>query len=325
MTASRADTGPPVIIGGNEVAPGKHRRFDLPVARLPTGTWLSLPVSVVNGRFDGPMIWLSSTIHGDEINGIEIIRRVMKRLDARSLKGAVIAVPIVNVFGFINESRYLPDRRDLNRSFPGSPRGSLAARLAHLFITEIAQPCDIGLDFHTGSLHRTNLPQIRANLEDPETRRLSEAFGAPIMIHAKTRDGSLREVAARDGTKVLLFEGGEPQRFNEDVIEAGIAGTLRVMHELDMRDLEGDEEHASSVEATSSAWVRARRGGIFRLRVRLGEKVTAGQQIGFVSDAFGEKPVRIRSPFAGMVIGHTLDPLTSQGDGLVHIAELAEG
>lgn len=297
-------------------------RFDLPVARLPTGTWLSLPISVVNGRRDGPLIWLSSTIHGDELNGIEIIRRVMAGLDARTLRGAVIAVPIVNVFGFVAESRYLPDRRDLNRSFPGSARGSLASRLAHLFMTEIVRPCAFGIDYHTGSLHRTNLPHIRADLDEPETRRLAEAFGAQVMINAKTRDGSLREAAAKDGTRVLLFEGGAPQRFNAFAIESGVAGTFRVMAALDMLDAP-DGRAPAPAYSPGSTWVRARRGGIFRREIGLGDRITTGQNLGLISDAFGQMPASVRAHVAGIVIGHTLDPLASQGDGLVHIAELA--
>jgi len=313
------------VVGGISVTPGRRKRIDLPVARLPTGTWLHLPVSVVNGKGDGPMLWLSAAIHGDELNGIEIIRQVMEMLDARDFNGAVIAVPIVNVFGFIDESRYLPDHRDLNRSFPGSSRGSLAARLANLFVREIAGPCGYGIDFHTGSNHRTNLPQVRADLEDDKTRRFAEAFGAPILIHARTRDGSLREVAARDGTAVLVYEGGEPQRFDQDVISTGVVGTLRVMASLGMRASDGVPPAGPPLIARSSVWVRARRAGIVRLTVEPGERVDAGQALGVISDAFGEKQVIVRASLSGIVIGLSLNPSASQGDGLVHIAPPERG
>ncbi len=323
MTASRVERGAPVTVAGTAVPPGKRRRIDIPVARLPTGTWLHLPVSVVNGRGEGPMIWLSSAIHGDELNGIEIIRRVMKSLDPKTLKGAVIAVPIVNVFGFIGESRYLPDRRDLNRSFPGSARGSLAARLANLFIREIAVPCGYGLDLHTGSNHRINMPQIRADLDEPETRRIAEAFGAPVMIHARLRDGSLREAASRDGTHVLVYEGGEPQRFNDDAIAVGVDGTFRVMTALGMlAGAEAPRAPEPSIESRATTWVRARRAGILRLDVGLGDRVATGDVLGVISDAFGEDRVRVRAPVTGMVIGHSVNPLATQGDGVIHLAEL---
>ncbi|MFW6198438.1 MAG: M14 family metallopeptidase, partial [Acidobacteriota bacterium] len=161
-------------IGGERVAPGETRRLDLPVARLPTQQMLSLPVKVLHGSRPGPRLWLSAAIHGDEVNGVEIIRRVLDAVRPEELAGTVVAVPIVNVFGFVQQSRYLPDRRDLNRSFPGSRRGSLAARLARLFLTEVVERCSHGIDLHTGSLHRSNLPQVRGDLDDPETRRCAE-------------------------------------------------------------------------------------------------------------------------------------------------------
>jgi predicted deacylase len=175
---------------------------------------------------------LSGAIHGDEIVGVEIIRQLLDALEPDAIAGAVIAAPVVNVFGFVFESRYLPDRRDLNRSFPGSKRGSLAARLARLFMDEVVSRSDVGIDFHAGSDGRTNLPQIRGNLKDPETRRLSTAFGAPVMIHAGTIKGSLRSAALKQGKRVLLFEGGEPSRFNPAAVQAGVEGTLRVMVSL---------------------------------------------------------------------------------------------
>jgi predicted deacylase len=186
---------PPLRIGDTLVQPGSTGRVDLPVARLPTQTHLSLPVAIIHGARPGPTLWLSAALHGDEIGGVEIIRRVLSRVSAPRLDGSLIAVPIVNVFGFISQSRYLPDRRDLNRSFPGSARGSLAARLAHLFMTEVVKQCTHGIDLHTGSSHRRNLPQIRADLDDPDTRRIATAFGATVMIHSRVRDGSLREAA----------------------------------------------------------------------------------------------------------------------------------
>ncbi|MFP5225136.1 MAG: succinylglutamate desuccinylase/aspartoacylase family protein [Actinomycetota bacterium] len=283
---------------------------------------MSLPVKVLHGKADGPTMWLSAAIHGDEINGVEVIRRLMDLLDPRDLRGTVIAVPIVNVFGFMNGSRYLPDRRDLNRSFPGSPRGSLASRLADLFLTQIVDRCGFGIDFHTGAHHRTNLSQIRADLQDAPTRGVAEAFGAPIMIHAKLRDGSLRETAASRGAKVLLFEGGEPNRFSRQVIETGVDGTMRVLRYLDMWGDGPAKVDTQPMVSEKTLWVRARRSGILWLQVQIGDHVRKGQPLGTISDAFGEGAAHLTAPSDGVVIGTTRNPLTSQGDGLVHIALL---
>jgi predicted deacylase len=314
----------PFRLGTETVQAGQRRTFELPAARLVTQTYLSLPIAVVHGIKPGARLWLASTVHGDEINGVEIIRRVLEHLDAATLRGTLVAVPIVNVFGFINETRYLPDRRDLNRSFPGSSRGSLASRLAHLFMTEVVGRCTHGIDLHTASDHRTNLPQIRADLTDPETRRCAEAFGAPVMIHARLRDGSLREAATSLGMPVLLYEGGESQRFNDRAIEAGVSGVLRVLRFLGMwRGSTPGRAHHTRV-APSSVWVRARRSGLFRRKVRLGEMVQSGQELGVISDAFGEVNLPVRAPEPGMVIGVTQNPLVNRGDGIVHVAEIAD-
>lgn len=320
-TAPERRGAEPVEIGGRVLAPGRRSTFEIPVARLPTDTWLSLPIVAVNGRRPGPRLFLSAAVHGDELNGVEIIRRVTATLDARSLAGFVVAVPIVNVFGFVNESRYLPDRRDLNRSFPGSPRGPLASRMAHLLMTEVVARCDYGIDLHTGSWHRTNLPQVRADLRDPECRRCAEAFGAPVMLHSRVRDGSLRQSATAAGCHVILYEGGEANRFDPGPIEAGVAGVLRVMRELGMRDAPLAEPPGTPLASGRSHWVRARRGGILRLQTELGATIEARQELGVISDAFGAALARVRARADGLVIGHTRKPLVNQGDALVHVAE----
>lgn len=316
--------GDTIRIGHVTVAPGERRRVEVPVARLPTETWLSLPVEVVNGAHAGPAIWLSAAVHGDEINGIEIIRRVLERIRVETLHGILLAVPIVNVFGFVQQSRTVPDGRDLNRAFPGSARGSLASRLAHLFMHEVVAHCGYGIDFHTGSNHRTNLPQIRANLEDVETRRCVEAFGAPVMMHSQERDGSLRQAATARGVHVLLYEVGEPLRFDPVGIRRGVNGTLRMMAELAMVPPSYAPHPATSIEVHKSAWVRARRGGILRLDVKLGEKVRALQRVGAIADAFGDNRLAVTAPTDGIVIGHTNNPVLHQGDGILHLAQQVE-
>jgi hypothetical protein len=240
------------------------------------------------------------------------------------LQGTLIAVPIVNVFGFIEQSRYLPDRRDLNRSFPGSERGSLASRIAHLFMTQIVSQCTHGIDLHTASNHRINLPQVRANLHDPETYRCAKAFNAPLLIHATTRDGSLRQAADQQGIPVLLYEAGEALRFNKNAIAIGVEGILRVMAALGMIQLELNPTSVTPLEVQESKWVRAPQSGILHLNVALGQTVARKQLLGIVADAFGETSVKAYAPCDGLVIGCTQNPLVNQGDGILHLAVLSD-
>lgn len=311
----------PLEIGDRSIAPGERARLELPVASLPTGTRVSLPVEVVHGASPGPRVWLSGAVHGDEVVGVQIIQRVVDRLDPETLAGAVIAVPIVNVFGFLQESRYLPDRRDLNRSFPGTKKGSLASRLARQFMDEIVGACGYGIDFHAGSDDRANLPQVRADLDDPEAQRCAEAFGAPVTIHASLRDGSLREAASGEGAHVLLFEGGEPRRFTPEAVKTGVAGTLRVLGALDMIESEAGPPPAT-VFSRKTRWVRATRSGLLHAAVGLGDRVKKGQPIGRITDIFGDVRARPKAASAGVVIGMTLNPLVNRGDALVHLAEV---
>ena len=310
----------PLTIGGQEVLPGRKASIELPVATLPTGSSFSLPLSVVHGARPGPTVWLSGAIHGDELNGVEIIRLVLRELRARNLAGTVIAAPVVNVFGFITGSRYLPDRRDLNRSFPGSRRGSLASRLAHLFMTEVVDRADVGIDLHTGSHHRSNLPQVRCATDDPTTMALARSFAAPITMHAALRDGSLRAACVKRGIPILLYEAGEAHRFDEFAIDAGVAGVLRVLAQLEMR-ADGDTAPATRLVEASS-WVRARRSGLFRLTTSLGARVARGDELGAIADAHGQSRGRVQAPFEGIVIGVTRNPQVSQGDALVHVADV---
>jgi predicted deacylase len=313
----------PITVGDVTVPPGKRAQFDLPAARLPTGTWMSLPVSIVNGRRPGPTIWLSGAVHGDEINGVAIIRRVMSRVVPSRLRGAVLAVPIVNVFGFINESRYLPDRRDLNRSFPGSARGSLAARLAHLFLTEIVDHCDLGVDLHTAAGHRINYPQVRGDLSHPQTRDLAMAFGAPFLIDAKVRDGSLRQAAIEREKPILVYEAGQVQRFDEEAVTAGVDGIFRLMESLDMGSWNAPSVPSPPIFVGRTSWVRARRGGIAELTCEMGGWIEKGSTIATISDSLGAKRSKVSAPIDGWVIARTQNPLVSQGDALVHLAAAA--
>ncbi|QDT14530.1 succinylglutamate desuccinylase/aspartoacylase family protein [Alienimonas californiensis] len=322
---------PPITVGGTVCPAGARTHVQIPVGRLATETWLSVPVEVVRGARPGPSVWLTAAIHGDELNGVEVIRRVLGKLTCETLRGTVLAVPIVNVFGFNARSRYLPDRRDLNRSFPGSAGGSLASQLARLLMTEIVAHADVGLDLHTGSDHRFNLPQIRANLEDAETLRLAEAFHAPVTMHSAVRDGSLRGAATALGKPVLLYEAGEPQRFNGDCIKIGVRGVMNVLRALDMLPPRSAEARAKrpdtsepSIRVPSSAWVRAKRSGIFRPIAGLGERVAEGDRLGGIADAFGRNRSSLRAPFDGVVIARANNPLVHRGDGVVHLGRVDE-
>lgn len=313
-----------VEIAGHGVEPGQRVSLDLPAVELATGTWLSIPLEVICGTRPGPCIWLSATIHGEELNGLEIIRRVLKQLDPHDFAGVLIAAPVMNVVGFLNERRTLPDGSDLNRAFPGSEEGSLAERLACFFMREVVAQCCFGIDLHSGAHNRINPPQIRAALDDPETRRLAEAFAAPIMMDASTAEGSLRTAAIEAGKRVLLFEGGEPLRFNEDSLSAGTSGVLRVLHALEMHPVQPAPPLRPSVEVTADdIWVKAPRCGILRLSVDVQAEVRKNQELGVVADALGGKPEKILAPFDGVVIGLTLNPLVAKDGGVLHLAKRA--
>lgn len=313
--------GRAISVGKQEVAPGSRKTVELAVANLYTHTHLNMPVHVVNGRRDGPTLFLTAAIHGDELNGVEIIKRILKRSLLKSLRGRILAVPIVNVFGFIEQSRYLPDRRDLNRSFPGRGSGSLAGRLAHLVATEIVAKADYGIDLHTGAVHRTNLPQVRADLSDPHTRRMAHAFGAPVVIDANVREGSLRQHAGESGVPTLLYESGEALQFDELSIRVGVRGIVRVMRELGMLPpATGPRKTATPIYTNATTWVRAPMSGLIQSRCRLGQHVGSDEVLAKISDPFGEVEADIAAASGGIVIGRSTSPLAHEGDALFHLA-----
>ena len=310
-----------IKIGAFSVAPGERKIINLPVGRLYTHADLSMPVDVINGRHDGPRLFVSAAIHGDELNGVEIIRRLLRHSSLKRLRGALLAIPVVNVHGLLHRSRYLPDRRDLNRSFPGSNRGSMAARIAHLFMHEIVANCTHGVDLHTGAVHRDNLPQVRANLDDPETLKLAEAFGTPVLINADLRDGSLRAAAADAGIPMLLYEAGEALRFDEVAIRAGLRGVLRVMRALGMIANSKNKGHrVEPVIARSSSWVRAPESGILWSGIKLGARVAKGDVIGHIAAPLVDSEHVVVAPENGILIGRTHLPLVYEGEALFHIA-----
>lgn len=314
------------MICGESIAPGTRAAIDLPVPQLYTHTPLTLRVQVVRGKRDGPRLFVCAAVHGDELNGIEIIRRLLRLPALARIRGTLIAIPIVNVYGVLQQSRYLPDRRDLNRSFPGSGRGSLTAKVADRFMTEIVANCTHGIDLHTAANHRDNLPQIRGNLDDPETLTLARSFGVPVLLNAATRDGSLRAAAAAFGIKTLLYEGGEPLRFNEEAIRPGVQGIINVMRTLGMLAASRRRNIATTEPfvARSSSWVRAPESGMFRSAKPLGARVENGEPVGTIADPFGESETTVAAEHSGLVIGRTQLPIVHQGDALFHVARFED-
>ena len=306
------------------VQPGERVTVDLPMARLYTHNAMTLPVQVVHGRRRGPVLFVSAAVHGDEINGVEIIRRLLNSRALNSLRGTLLAIPVANPFGFIQRARYLPDRRDLNRSFPGTAKGSLAARLAHLFMTEIASRCDYGIDLHTGSNFRSNLPQVRIGLDDPETLELATAFGAPIVVPSELREGSLREAVAALGKPVLVYEAGEALYFNEPAIRVGLRGIINLMRHVGMLPAAHRKKHREPVVTDRTSWVRASISGIFTRKVKLGDMVKKRSLLGVLSDPLGDDREEVRAPFSGIVIGELKLPLAHEGDALIHLAKVSD-
>ena len=312
-------------IAGIAVPPGCRATAGIPLPKLNSHTALELPVHIVHGRRAGPTLFVSAAVHGDELNGLEVCQRLLEYKGLNRLQGTLLVIPVVNVYGMIHQTRYLPDRRDLNRSFPGSETGSLASRLANLFMREIVARCTHGIDLHTGAILRSNLPQIRANLEDPATTEMARAFGVPVLLNSPLRDGSLRAAAAEHSVLTLLYEGGEALRYDEVAIRAGFQGVIAVMRHIGM--LKPQKRRRSPVEpftAKTSSWVRAPESGMLRQTLALGRQVAKGDLLGIVCDPYSSYQVPVKSPFTGIVVGRSESPVAHEGDALFHIARFRD-
>jgi len=310
-----------LVIGGVSIKRGERKRILLDVAKLYDFTEMNIPIEVIRGKKDGPILFVSGAIHGDEINGVEIVRQLLTKKSLNRIRGTLIAIPIVNVFGFNTKSRYLPDRRDLNRCFPGSQNGSLTSQLAHTFITEIVGKCTHGIDLHCAAINRINLPQIRACLDEPETQRMAQAFKVPVVMHSELRDGSLRGAARDLGIPTLLFEGGESLRFNRKVIKSALQGVISVMREIEMLPpLKKKPKEKEIFIARSSHWLRAPHSGILTARKKIGQRVKKGQVLGIISDPFGSEKHDIIARQTGIIIGAATLPLLNKGDAVFHVA-----
>lgn len=314
----------PFEIAGESLAPGERRNLAIPISQDLNGLSATLALQVLHGARPGPCVFVSAAVHGDEINGIGIVQRLCAVLDPASLAGTLILAPAVNIYGVINHERYLPDRRDLNRSFPGSARGSLAAQLAKVFFDHVIGRCTLGIDLHTAAVHRYNLPQVRIASENPYLVELAMAFGAPVIIESPLRDGSMRELAHSRGTPMLLLEAGEALRFDRLSIAVGAEGVQRVLAHIGMMEADdGLTVVGIPARANRSTWVRAPRGGITHRVRKSGDTVHQGDILARVTGLFGEDPMEMTSPVDGIVIGHATLPVVNQGDAIFHIAQVA--
>lgn len=314
----------PFSFDGILINPGERCEIELPAPSY-AQIHIQIPIHILHGKKSGPCIFVIAAVHGDEINGTEIIRRLLRQPCLKHLHGTLIAIPVANMHGFITLSRYLPDRRDLNRSFPGSKRGSLAYRLAHLFMDKIISRCQYGIDLHTGNVHSENLPHIRANLHVPGALKIAKAFGTPVIINAKLRDGSIRQAATDLHIPVIVYEGGEAMRFNELAIRIGLRGIINVLRSVRMIPLDPPGREKKKIKPKISSyttWVRSPKSGIFYAMRSLGSDIEKGEQLGVIHDPFFKKKASVYSPIKGIIIGQNVLPLVNEGDALIHVAQL---
>jgi uncharacterized protein len=313
----------PFVLGNSSIPPGSRAVVDIPFGKLYTHTELNIGAHVIHGRKAGPVLLVTAALHGDEINGVEICRRLLKLPRLNQLKGTLVVVPIVNTYGFVQQSRYLPDRRDLNRSFPGSEKGSLGSRMAYLFTEQFLRKCTHAIDLHTGAIHRSNLPQVRASAKDKIALRMAEVFNAPIIIKAASREGTMRGTANGMGIPILLYEAGEALRFDEQSINVGVRGILNVMTDLGMLGAVRKRPNTQSLFSKKSSWIRAEHDGIARYYVGLGQTVKPGDILAHIYSPYSDFEVAVQASFGGIIIGRNNLPLVNEGEALFHVAEVS--
>ena len=312
----------PFEIKGNVVNPGEKKVLMLPLPELYDGSPMFMPVHVICGKQSGPTMVVLAAIHGDEINGVEIVHRLMKRKFIHQIKGNFVAVPIANIYGFIFKSRYLMDRRDLNRSFPGSLKGSIASRLANFLLKEILEKASLVIDLHTASLDRINIPQIRATLNNQNIKELAKAFAAPVILETPVLQGSLRESVNKMKIPYLLYEAGEALRFDELSIQVGVRGIVNVMRHVNMLKTIKNRKNVSPTFAYSSKWIRANTSGMMTAEKQLGEKVEQNDLLAIIIDPMTLNETNVYAPVNGIIIGMTRLPLIHEGEALFHIASV---
>ena len=310
---------------GKAISLGKGLQINLDIAKLHTRTKIEVPIIIERAKESGPTILITGGIHGDEINGVEIVRQIVAKGYNKPHKGMVICIPVVNIFGFISQTRQFPDGRDLNRVFPGTKRGSLASIFAYHLMKEIVPLADYCLDFHTGGANRFNAAQIRINQGDEESLELAKVFGAPFIIKSKRREKSYRDSAIKLGKKVLLYEGGKSLDLDRSITRIGVNGALNLMHHLGMRDFskelkkKAETKIKPAIVVEKSKWIRARYSGIFRTAVVLGKLYNKGDKIGSISDPFGYFERDVKAPNKGYVFCKNHAPIVNKGDAIIHM------
>ncbi|MGR8947678.1 MAG: succinylglutamate desuccinylase/aspartoacylase family protein [Gammaproteobacteria bacterium] len=325
LNLDKPERAEPVEIAGRVIQPGGRAQFNLPGVNLYTNTPIDMPIEVIHGRYAGPTLLICAAIHGDELNGVEIIRRLRRFRSLGRLRGTLVLVPVVNMFGFIHQSRYLPDRRDLNRCFPGSERGSLASRIANLFFKGVVTRATHIIDLHTAAINRDNLPQIRAALDEPGVTEMAMGFSIPVIINSGLIENSLRYEAGKLGIPVITYEAGEALRLNEREIVTGVRGIVSVMRTLGMLASKRIQTvPAEPFIARSTSWYRAPTDGMFRPLIKMGAHVAAGDALGIVSAPFGDDEMVVPVKDDGIVVGMNNLPLVNEGDALFHVAQFKE-
>lgn len=308
---------------GRNIKPGSSQVLNMQIARLHTHTKIEVPVIVESGKNTGPCLLILGGIHGNEINGVEIVRKIVSNGLNKPNNGTTICIPVLNVFGFLNQQREFPDGRDLNRVFPGSESGSLASRFAHFMMTQIIPHIDYCIDYHTGGDGRFNYSQLRIVDNDSETLEMAKAFGVKFIKFAKNREKSFREIANNRGIKVLLFEGGKTLFLDKNVTNAGVQGAMNIMQYLGMRNFSINEQIYPKPEkkiiVTSSVWIRAKYSGMFRSNLRIGSFAKKGDVLGSISDPFGEFEKDVKAPNDGYILCREHSPIVNQGSAIVHI------
>ncbi|TVQ65666.1 MAG: succinylglutamate desuccinylase [Balneolaceae bacterium] len=308
-----------ITINGQKIGRGEDKKLFLRIARLPTHTNIDLPVRVLRAEEPGPVLLLSGGLHGDELNGIEIVRRLLHSGQAVPKIGTVIAIPLMNVYGFIQSVRGVPDGKDINRSFPGSKTGSLAKLVAYTLMNEIIPKIDYGIDFHTGGANRSNISQIRCVFDNQKNMELARAFSPPVILHSGLIEGSFRKAAFKKKKHILVFESGESLRYDEPGIQEGIDGTIRLMNYLGMTELKTSNRNFPE-EYNHSVWHRAPYAGLFKSKVMLGDYIKQRELLGYITDPFGLEMQKVKSRSEGRVIGINYCPVVHKGDAILHIA-----
>jgi predicted deacylase len=313
----------PIIILGESILPGESKTVDMEIAKLHNTAELKIPIIVRRSKIDGPVVLFSAGIHGDEINGVEIVRQLITKKINKPKRGTIICIPVINMFGFLNKSRKFPDGRDLNRVFPGSKNGSLASRFAYHMLTDILPLVDYAVDFHAGGASRFNAPQIRLAPNNPELITLANAFNAPFTLFSKNVAGSFRNASHKLNVKMLLFEGGKSLDINESVTDAGVQGVKRLLSHLDMLDLKSDIEQSESttIYIEKSSWIRAQCSGLLHDNGCIGRYVERGALLATITDPFGSFERKVNAPNDGYIINANLSPIVYQGDAVYHISK----